>query len=99
MADLLMHLATMKASGAWRENGGTFVPYPATWLRAEGWHDEPQPGKVNGANGNGRAQVPEERIDFDARRKDGAIHFNDDSILWSATQRAWVPVAEWKAGQ
>lgn len=24
----------------WRKEGGQFVPYPATWLRARGWEDE-----------------------------------------------------------
>jgi len=25
----------------WRKDGGTFVPYPASWLRAGGWDNEP----------------------------------------------------------
>lgn len=24
----------------WRKDGGRFIPYPSTWLRAERWHDE-----------------------------------------------------------
>jgi hypothetical protein len=26
---------------AWTKDGGMFVPYPASWLRAERWTDEP----------------------------------------------------------
>ena len=24
----------------WRKDSGTYIPYPATWLRAKGWADE-----------------------------------------------------------
>lgn len=24
----------------WRKSGGTFIPYPGTWLRGERWNDE-----------------------------------------------------------
>ena len=24
----------------WKKDGGQFIPYPATWLRARGWEDE-----------------------------------------------------------
>ena len=39
----------------WREQGGRFVPYPATWLRARGWEDDDlQPAAaVNGSAGGG----------------------------------------------
>ena len=32
-----------KTSGDWAKDGGKFIPYPATWLNAEGWLDEVQP--------------------------------------------------------
>lgn len=32
-------LEQAKASDDWRRDGGTFIPYPATWLRAKGWED------------------------------------------------------------
>jgi len=25
----------------WTKDGGAFIPYPASWLRAERWEDEP----------------------------------------------------------
>lgn len=30
----------------WRKDGGRYVPYPATWLRAKGWLDESASGAV-----------------------------------------------------
>lgn len=35
----------------WRKDGGKFIPYPATWLRAERWDDDVEvqlPGVVAG---------------------------------------------------
>lgn len=31
-------------SAEWQKDGGQFIPYPASWLRAKGWEDEIQPG-------------------------------------------------------
>lgn len=43
-----------KTSKDWLKEGGKFVPYPATWLRANGWEDEfDVPKSVpSGANGD-----------------------------------------------
>jgi len=30
----------LKTSDEWTKEGGQFIPYPATWLRAGGWDDE-----------------------------------------------------------
>lgn len=51
IAQLLKALAVLKASDDWRKDGGQFIPYPGTWLRAWGWEDVPQvdmSGLVNG---------------------------------------------------
>lgn len=32
-----------KTSVDWSRDGGRYIPYPATWLRARGWEDEDQP--------------------------------------------------------
>lgn len=39
-----IHLAleVAKQSESWQKEGGQFIPYPATWLRAKGWLDEYQ---------------------------------------------------------
>ena len=33
-------LRALKETKQWTKNSGEFVPYPATWLNAEGWEDE-----------------------------------------------------------
>lgn len=37
---ILEALKKQKASPAWQENGGQFVPHPATWLNGERWEDD-----------------------------------------------------------
>jgi hypothetical protein len=37
---ILAAVARARASPDWRREGGRFIPYPATWLRALGWEDE-----------------------------------------------------------
>lgn len=38
-------LERAKTSAQWQKDGGQFIPYPATWLRAKGWEDEHQPAR------------------------------------------------------
>ena len=38
---ILKALAVMKHSEDWRKDGGQFIPYAGTWLRAWGWEDVP----------------------------------------------------------
>ena len=40
-------LRMLKGTQEWTKNGGQYVPYPATWLNADGWNDE-----VGSADGN-----------------------------------------------
>jgi hypothetical protein len=37
---LLAALEAAKRCEQWRKDAGQFIPYPATWLRAEQWEDE-----------------------------------------------------------
>lgn len=51
---LLPALERAKASHAWTKDNGQFIPYPATWLNAGRWQDEPpanghDPRRVNAA--------------------------------------------------
>ena len=39
---ILEALKKQKSSPAWQENGGQFVPHPATWLNGERWTDDVQ---------------------------------------------------------
>lgn len=36
---IMAAVAAARVSHDWRKEGGKFVPYPATWIRAEGWED------------------------------------------------------------
>jgi hypothetical protein len=38
---MLAAVRLQAGSEAWRKDGGQFVPYPASWLRAGQWDDEP----------------------------------------------------------
>lgn len=36
---ILAAIERARTSEQWRRDGGQFIPYPATWLRAKGWED------------------------------------------------------------
>jgi len=38
--ELTLKVANLAASYQWKREGGQFIPYPASWLRAHGWNDE-----------------------------------------------------------
>ena len=37
---IMAKLQELIGSRDWKRDNGQFIPYPATWLRAEGWNDE-----------------------------------------------------------
>lgn len=37
---IMAKLQELIGSHDWKRDNGQFIPYPATWLRAEGWNDE-----------------------------------------------------------
>ena len=41
LKDMLAVLEQQKTSAGWTKDGGQFIPYPATYLRAGQWDDEP----------------------------------------------------------
>ncbi len=51
LAKMLLGIKTARESWQWRKEGGQFIPYPATWLRAKGWEDEASPPNPQGALG------------------------------------------------
>jgi len=64
LAEILRGIEQAKTSEKWRKDGGQFIPYPATWLRAKGWLDEiDEKGERNGGGKNGRhlAGIPGNR--------------------------------------
>ena len=40
---MLTAIEKQKASSQWQENGGQYIPHPATWLNGRRWEDEIQP--------------------------------------------------------
>ncbi len=40
LAKILITIGRAKQSREWKKDGGVFIPYPGTWLRAKGWEDE-----------------------------------------------------------
>ena len=40
-------LALLKNTPEWTKKDGEYIPYPATWLNAEGWNDEVRDGNDN----------------------------------------------------
>ncbi len=41
LVTFLTAIAKWKESDQWQEDGGRFIPYPATWLNQRRWEDEP----------------------------------------------------------
>ena len=37
---IIKAIKAAKQTDSWRENAGKYIPYPATWLRAERWDDD-----------------------------------------------------------
>lgn len=48
---LLEAIAKQSAWPEWREDGGKFIPHPATWLNGKRWLDEPAPKQAAGEGG------------------------------------------------
>lgn len=48
METMLTAIEKQKESSQWQENGGQFIPYPATWLNGNRWEDELKQYKQTG---------------------------------------------------
>lgn len=46
---IMAGLAKAKNSMEWAERGGKYIPYPSTWLNAEGWENEYRPQRAERA--------------------------------------------------
>ena len=46
LASILEAVEVAKRCDDWRKDGGKYIPYPASWLRAKGWEDEPPKATV-----------------------------------------------------
>lgn len=43
---MLRAIEKQKSTAQWQENGGQFIPHPATWLNQRRWEDEPVKGQT-----------------------------------------------------
>lgn len=71
---ILASLERMKVCGDWTREGGKFIPYPATWLRATGWEDEPETATTSPAESDSVRRFREDnrKAMDDARRMYGS---------------------------
>ena len=69
-----------KKCDQWVNDGGTYIPYPATWLNAASWDDEPLIGATrNGKNGSRSGpMIPARTPDAETRAKYDSIN---DSLI------------------
>lgn len=61
---ILSAIQKQKRTAQWQEDGGRFVPYPATWLNGHRWEDEVQAAPAGGA---AQAQRPVVAQDYEQR--------------------------------
>jgi hypothetical protein len=59
LATMLATIERAKKSDDWLKEGGKFIPYPATWLRAKGWLDVIEEGGLSSARTIGN-RVPQQ---------------------------------------
>lgn len=46
LLEILTAIEKQKSSSQWQENGGQYIPHPATWLNGRRWEDELQPRRT-----------------------------------------------------
>ena len=60
---MLEAIQKWKDSAQWKEDGGKYIPHPATWLNQRRWEDEP----MKGGSGNGNLGRGSESVDGPVR--------------------------------
>lgn len=60
---MLEAIQKWKDSAQWKEDGGKYIPHPATWLNQRRWEDEP----MKGESGNGNLGRGSESVDGPVR--------------------------------
>jgi hypothetical protein len=59
---ILAAIAAQKGSDGWTKDGGGFIPYPATWLRAFRWADEIEPPRKPETDADRRRRLEDENF-------------------------------------
>ena len=63
---MLSAIARFKETAQWQEDGGQYVPHPATWLNQRRWEDEPPKGRVQKKRKDDYDQRPNTEPDFNS---------------------------------
>lgn len=63
---MLSAIARFKETAQWQEDGGQYVPHPATWLNQRRWEDEPPKGGVQKKRKDDYDQRPNTEPDFNS---------------------------------
>jgi hypothetical protein len=75
-------------SAQWTKDGGQFIPHPASWLRAHGWHDDPT---------DGMAEKKAAQTDAQAKRRASELEAEGLAIIPRLSPREGETVPEgWK---
>jgi hypothetical protein len=80
--ELLQVIEQHKQTEQWLRDGGQFIPYPASWLRAERWEDELTVDM--GANKNGKLWH-ESWSGIVAKGKELGIPDSSDAVAYRAS--------------
>jgi hypothetical protein len=57
LTKMLSALGRAKTCSGWIKDGGQYIPYPASWLRAEGWEDEIKSTQKSAPSDNERRET------------------------------------------
>lgn len=63
---MLSAIARFKETAQWQEDGGQYIPHPATWLNQRRWEDEPPKGGVQKQRKDAYDQRPNTEPDFNS---------------------------------
>ncbi|MDR1002074.1 MAG: YdaU family protein [Oscillospiraceae bacterium] len=59
LTKMLTSIERAKTCSEWQKDGGQFIPYPASWLRAKGWEDELTDNAGKGGYSGGAKNKPD----------------------------------------
>ena len=66
LATILSAVERFKNTAQWQEDGGQYIPHPATWLNQRRWEDEPPKGGVQKPRKDAYDQRPNTEPDFNS---------------------------------
>jgi len=99
-AVLLDAVAKQIGWDSWKEEGGKFIPYPATWLRDQRWTDEPPPKAAPATGGAVGQQADgdwwETASGIDAKGAELGVQHKAGEDLWRYKVRVFKKAGDGK---